>query len=94
MAPKTDNGVITANMLPSEITSKNQLNIVGINKNILSMPLRSAREEFEKEYLLAQLARFEGNISKTAEFIGMERSAFHRKIKNLEIYNEKNDDKN
>ena len=51
----------------------------------MSLPLRDAREIFEREYLLAQIARFSGNISRTAEFIGMERSALHRKLKSLGI---------
>ncbi len=51
----------------------------------MSLPLREAREVFEREYLVAQLNRFCGNISRTAEFIGMERSALHRKLKALEI---------
>ena len=56
----------------------------------LDMSLREAREEFEREYLLAQVERFEGNISKTAQFIGMERSALHRKLKSLQINHDKN----
>lgn len=52
---------------------------------IMSLPLREARELFEKEYLTTQISRFSGNISKTAAFIGMERSALHRKLKSLEI---------
>ncbi len=51
----------------------------------LSIPLREARENFEKEYLVSQLKKFGGNISKTAKFVGMERSAFHRKLKNLGV---------
>ena len=53
--------------------------------NVLSYPLKEAREKFEKEYLTSQLKKHKGNISKTAEFIGMERSAFHRKLKTLGI---------
>lgn len=53
--------------------------------NYIKLPLRGAREVFEKEYLSAQIERFDGNISKTAEFIGMERSALHRKLKQLGI---------
>jgi two-component system nitrogen regulation response regulator NtrX len=49
----------------------------------MGLPLREAREVFERQYLLAQIERFGGNISKTAEFVGMERSALHRKIKSL-----------
>ena len=51
----------------------------------MSLPLRDAREVFEREYLVAQISRFGGNISRTAEFIGMERSALHRKLKSLSI---------
>ncbi len=54
-------------------------------QNSLSVPLKEARENFEKEYLTTQLKKFNGNISKTADFIGMERSALHRKLKGLGI---------
>ena len=54
-------------------------------ENTLSIPLKEARENFEKEYLTTQLKKFNGNISKTADFIGMERSALHRKLKGLGI---------
>ena len=54
-------------------------------ENSLSVPLKEARENFEKEYLTTQLKKFNGNISKTADFIGMERSALHRKLKGLGI---------
>ena len=50
-------------------------------KLALSIPLKEARENFEKEYLTTQLRKFNGNISKTADFVGMERSALHRKLK-------------
>ena len=53
--------------------------------NSLSVTLKEARENFEKEYLTTQLKKFNGNISKTADFIGMERSALHRKLKGLGI---------
>ena len=56
-----------------------------INENSLSIPLKEAREKFEKEYLSIQLKKFNGNISKTANFVGMERSALHRKLKGLGI---------
>jgi len=49
------------------------------------MPLREAREAFEREYLLTQINRFGGNISRTAQFVGMERSALHRKLKSLNV---------
>ena len=51
----------------------------------MSMPLREARETFERDYLIAQIGRFGGNISRTAAFIGMERSALHRKLKSLGV---------
>ena len=56
-----------------------------ITENDLSIPLKDAREKFEKEYLTIQLKKFNGNISKTANFVGMERSALHRKLKGLGI---------
>ena len=55
--------------------------------NVLSYPLKEAREKFEKDYLTSQLKKHKGIISKTAEFIGMERSALHRKLKTLGIKN-------
>jgi len=66
------------------LTNKN-LNDDFDQKNVISMPLKNAREAFEKNYLLSQIKRFDGNISKTAAFIGMERSALHRKLKQLKI---------
>lgn len=77
-------GIITAAMLPSDIGEV--LPTIGetdASAHLMSLPLREAREVFEKQYLLAQIERFGGNISKTAEFVGMERSALHRKIKSL-----------
>jgi two-component system nitrogen regulation response regulator NtrX len=56
------------------------------------LPLREAREAFERDYLTAQMARFGGNISRTASFVGMERSALHRKIKLLGLGNGRSDD--
>ena len=56
-------------------------------REVVGLPLRDAREIFETEYLAAQLDRFGGNVSKTASFIGMERSAFHRKLKSLGVKN-------
>ena len=56
-----------------------------IKNNNLSVPLKEARENFEKEYLTTQLKKFGGNISKTAKFVGMERSALHRKLKGLGV---------
>ncbi|MEO6395002.1 MAG: sigma-54 dependent transcriptional regulator [Devosia sp.] len=79
-----ENGVITAQILPSDIGEV--LPTVGdtdASAHLMSLPLREAREVFERQYLVAQIERFGGNISKTAEFVGMERSALHRKIKSL-----------
>ena len=79
-----ENGVITAPLLPPDIGEV--LPTVGDtdeSAHLMSLPLREAREVFERQYLMAQIERFGGNISKTAEFVGMERSALHRKIKSL-----------
>jgi two-component system nitrogen regulation response regulator NtrX len=73
---------ITADMLPAEATVTEQSSTLGAEK-IIALPLREAREVFEREYLNAQMLRFSGNISRTAAFIGMERSALHRKLKSL-----------
>src|SRR6201992_3988379 len=74
---------VTADLLPTDLGSG-----VGANKNgdlVISLPLREAREIFERDYLIAQINRFGGNISRTAAFIGMERSALHRKLKSLGV---------
>lgn len=78
--------VITADMLPPEIGSMVPATPSGAGgEKLMSLPLREAREVFEREYLIAQINRFGGNISRTAEFVGMERSALHRKLKSLGI---------
>ncbi|WOI54075.1 sigma-54 dependent transcriptional regulator [Parvularcula sp. LCG005] len=61
-------------------------------EQIIALPLREARERFEREYLVAQIARFAGNISRTAAFIGMERSALHRKLKALGVTSNNRED--
>lgn len=77
---------ITADMLPAEVGETLPPVPGGARaEQLMSMPLRDAREIFEREYLTAQINRFGGNISRTAEFIGMERSALHRKLKSLGI---------
>jgi two-component system nitrogen regulation response regulator NtrX len=73
---------ITAQMLPSEVASSGHAGSLN-SERIIALPLRDAREVFEREYLNAQIMRFGGNISRTASFIGMERSALHRKLKSL-----------
>jgi two-component system nitrogen regulation response regulator NtrX len=77
---------ISASMLPAEVGALVPAVPSGIGgEKLLSLPLRDAREAFERDYLIAQLNRFGGNISRTAEFIGMERSALHRKLKSLGV---------
>jgi two-component system, NtrC family, nitrogen regulation response regulator NtrX len=76
---------ITAEMLPQEIGSNVPLPVNGGSEHLMSLPLREAREIFEREYLLSQIKRFGGNISRTAEFVGMERSALHRKLRALGV---------
>ncbi|MBA8666923.1 sigma-54-dependent Fis family transcriptional regulator [Holosporaceae bacterium 'Namur'] len=79
---------ITADILPQEVVQAvngKHKNLNPVNSDILSKELKKARELFEKEYLYAQLNRFSWNISKTADFIGMDRTALHRKIKSLNI---------
>ena len=78
--------VITASMLPQDVGSMVPAMPNGNGgEQLMGLPLREAREVFEREYLLAQINRFGGNISRTAEFVGMERSALHRKLKALGI---------
>ncbi len=79
------NAMVTAEMLPEEIGSNVPLPVNGGAEHLMSLPLREAREIFEREYLLAQINRFGGNISRTAEFVGMERSALHRKLRALGV---------
>ncbi|MGQ3040061.1 MAG: nitrogen assimilation response regulator NtrX [Brevundimonas sp.] len=75
---------IGADALPQEATNANAGGSLGAER-IIALPLREAREVFEREYLAAQIMRFGGNISRTAAFIGMERSALHRKLKSLGV---------
>jgi len=84
LAPGDRIGRIDTDMLPPELLS-GQADIVPGNaaRSIMGTPLREARETFEREYLRVQIRRFSGNISRTATFIGMERSALHRKLKSL-----------
>jgi two-component system nitrogen regulation response regulator NtrX len=89
MNPSSGNDkYITADMLPNEVVS-NGITIGNNDANevdMMSMPLREAREVFERQYLAAQMSRFNNNISKTSNFVGMERSALHRKLKLLNIH--------
>ena len=78
--------VITADMLPQDVGSMVPAMPTGVNgEHIMGLPLREAREVFERDYLIAQISRFSNNISRTAEFVGMERSALHRKLKALGV---------
>jgi two-component system nitrogen regulation response regulator NtrX len=83
LARDHEDGTITADMLPGEIGDMVPKAPGAGDENLLALPLREARESFEKGYLVAQINRFGGNISRTAEFVGMERSALHRKLKSL-----------
>lgn len=76
--------VIVPDMLPPELTNGDTLD-VNLMEKASSLPLRQARELFEKNYLSNQLVRFNGNVSRTADFVGMERSALHRKLKSLGV---------
>lgn len=76
---------LTAEMLPSEGAGLDALAARTGLHHLLALPLREARELFEREYLTAQITRFGGNVSRTATFIGMERSALHRKLKMLGV---------
>jgi two-component system, NtrC family, nitrogen regulation response regulator NtrX len=82
LAPGDPSEAITADMLPAEASVNDNPSSLGAER-IIALPLREAREVFEREYLNAQMLRFSGNISRTATFIGMERSALHRKLKSL-----------
>jgi len=78
--------VLNASMLPPDVGSMVPTMPNGNGgEHLMGLPLRDAREMFEREYLVAQISRFGGNISRTAEFVGMERSALHRKLKALGI---------
>jgi two-component system nitrogen regulation response regulator NtrX len=78
--------IITADMLPQDVGSMVPAMPTSNNgEHIMGLPLREAREVFERDYLMAQISRFSGNISRTAEFVGMERSALHRKLKSLGV---------
>ncbi|MBC7280463.1 sigma-54 dependent transcriptional regulator [Hoeflea sp.] len=77
--------MITADMLPDDVSDMLPKTSAAGSNHIMTLPLREARELFERDYLIAQINRFGGNISRTAEFVGMERSALHRKLKSLGV---------
>ena len=79
------NGRIEARELPGQEAPTNTTGRMVLGGAMATLPLREAREVFEREYLLTQINRFGGNISRTANFVGMERSALHRKLKSLGV---------
>ncbi len=86
LAPGDRIGRIELDLLPAEVLGKPSDTSSGMGTSaIMGAPLKEARESFEREYLRVQIRRFSGNISRTASFIGMERSALHRKLKLLGI---------
>jgi two-component system nitrogen regulation response regulator NtrX len=86
IAGGSENQYISAEMLPAEIGSRTPAILKSEGAaELMSLPLREAREMFERQYLEAQVIRFGGNISRTATFVGMERSALHRKLRSLGI---------
>jgi two-component system nitrogen regulation response regulator NtrX len=91
LTPRERLATVEADMLPSEVTGGRLGGGAGISA-MMGVPLREARESFEREYLTIQIRRFSGNISKTASFIGMERSALHRKLKLLGMGERRDDE--
>ena len=85
LAPADRNEPIDLNLLPAEIHNVVRSGDESEMDTLMGLPLRGAREEFERAYLVTQLHRFDGNVSRVATFIGMERSALHRKLKALNI---------
>jgi two-component system nitrogen regulation response regulator NtrX len=86
MAPGDSRTEISVENLPPELIEETTAGLSpNSNGELMVMPIREAREHFERAYLQAQLERFSGNISRTAGFVGMERSALHRKLKSLNI---------
>ena len=93
LAPGDRIGRIDLDLLPAEVLGQGSGGGSGIGSSaIMGAPLKEARETFEREYLRIQIRRFSGNISRTASFIGMERSALHRKLKLLGIHETRGDD--
>jgi two-component system nitrogen regulation response regulator NtrX len=83
---------ITLKDLPPEISGSSPIQVNWMKGlDIMSLPLREARELFERHYLTSQISRFSGNISQTANFVGMERSALHRKLKTLQLNEDSKD---
>ena len=92
LTPRDQLATIEVDMLTDEVTGGSSAGNAGLTA-LMGAPLREARESFEREYLAVQIRRFSGNISKTASFIGMERSALHRKLKLLGMVDRRAGDK-
>jgi two-component system nitrogen regulation response regulator NtrX len=92
LAPTDPNVRIEAEMLPPEVMDTGSIRMDQGLMTIMTSPLREARESFEREYLRVQVRRFSGNISRTATFVGMERSALHRKLKLLGLSDIRSDE--
>ncbi len=91
LTPRDKIARIEADMLPAEVVNSRLSGDSGLS-TLMGVPLREARENFEREYLKVQIRRFSGNISRTATFIGMERSALHRKLKLLGMVDRREDE--
>ena len=90
LSPAANDAAVTPDELPPEVRGEELASLTAQSApDFLSMSLREAREYFEREYLLAQVQKFAGNISRTASFIGMERSALHRKLRQLQVERKK-----
>ena len=93
LAPSDRVGRIEVDLLPPEVLDHPaSVGVTSATMTIMGSPLREARESFEREYLRVQIRRFSGNISRTASFIGMERSALHRKLKALGLGDKRDED--
>ena len=91
MAPGGPQDPVTVDQLPPDVGSSPSVSGGWEDSaRMMSMPLLDGREFFERQYLLSQVARYGGNISRTAEFVGMERSALHRKLKSLGVTSREN----
>ncbi len=88
LSPTANDSSVSPEELPPEMKGEDITSSQG-GLDFLALPLREARESFERKYLLAQVQKFAGNISRTANFIGMERSALHRKLRQLQVEREK-----
>ena len=95
MTPASANRRIGADMIQAALgSSPGQPQTLPGLADVMTMPLREARRLFERDYLNAQVARFGGNISRTAQFVGMERSALHRKLRSLGMLERDHDGQN